>query len=572
MLRPTPRNPNACFACKKRKKRCVVREDQASYHPEQIRVPIKHRLPERMSSTKDVHQTTSLDFYKSVLMEFLGPAHSLRSAQNSGGNSAANGPNVVETQPRDPEPRIFDLPALQNSAPEDYQYLYNKGCLTLPPLSLRNQLLQAYIKWIHPLLPLLDVSGFLQEVLLHDDRRFRSPLLYQSVMFAGSAFLDSDHILATGYSELIHLRQALFQNCKASYPFIQTQSLTLLTNWYSLPECKDPWYWLGLALSAAHRAGLHEEQDDPLEIPQSPALRRRVWWCLYIGDKIISLGVRKPTQIRQGHYNVRSPKAGDLDIDNIDYAALEYVLGPSVRILMPQSQCRPLLEMLYIEQVQLCHCISPILEHIYEGSWVPGASGRAYGASGLAYLPLRPKGVVHERTVRFCEDLLGSWITNLHPQTQSNILSLTPHTQMDDLETVSFLHYAYLGLVYRATVMTLYQPLMGLDIPPVGAQVFEPPSLGTRYPLHSIALQITTSLEFLQAVGLLSYLPGSSVTPMLFATAHHVKCRTSDDVEVRTQAQTACQASRNLAVQLLRTYPAAELVLLFISNSSAGPQ
>ncbi|KAL6228612.1 hypothetical protein BDW75DRAFT_246551 [Aspergillus navahoensis] len=150
--------------------------------------------------------------------------------------------------------------------PADYRYLKLKHALTLPPLPLRNQILRAYTRWVHPLLPLLDLTRFMHQVIMDDDRYFPSPLLYQSVMFAGSAYLDTHDIKAAGYASALELRQTLFQKARLLYdfdtesdPFVETQALVLLTTWYATAEGKDPWHCLGPALSAAHRAGLNLE-------------------------------------------------------------------------------------------------------------------------------------------------------------------------------------------------------------------------------------------------------------------------------------------------------------------------
>jgi hypothetical protein len=88
------------------------------------------------------------------------------------------------------------------------------GALNMPSVSLRNEILRAYITWIHPLLPLLDLPKFLQDLLLQNDCAFDHPALYQTVMFAGSAFLDIKDVRLGGYNTLLKLRQALFQKTK----------------------------------------------------------------------------------------------------------------------------------------------------------------------------------------------------------------------------------------------------------------------------------------------------------------------------------------------------------------------
>lgn len=97
---------------------------------------------------------------------------------------------------------------------ETVEFLRSKGALTVPPLEFRNKLLEAYAKWIHPQLPVLDLPNFLREVILAPDSGFSSPLLYQPVMFAGSAFVELQHLHAAGYSSRLEARKSLFDKAR----------------------------------------------------------------------------------------------------------------------------------------------------------------------------------------------------------------------------------------------------------------------------------------------------------------------------------------------------------------------
>lgn len=88
-----------------------------------------------MAEVPGIHSTSPLDHYISITHELLGPAFDIRE------------PGL---------PGIFQKLAL-NISDENFQYLRIKGALSPPPLELQNQILQAYIKWIHPLLLVLDL-------------------------------------------------------------------------------------------------------------------------------------------------------------------------------------------------------------------------------------------------------------------------------------------------------------------------------------------------------------------------------------------------------------------------------
>jgi hypothetical protein len=109
------------------------------------------------------------------------------------------------------------------------------------------------------------------------------------------------------------------------------------------------------------------------------------------------------------------------------------------------------LGMLYLKQV-LGRCIGAIIQHIYHGSWVPGLTSSVYCS-------LIPRSTVHQHAVVFCENLLTSWIAGIPSpfRNHENFLSLNPNKE--DVDTIVLFHMAYLGLLYRASRIPLYQPL-----------------------------------------------------------------------------------------------------------------
>lgn len=88
--------------------------------------------------------------------------------------------------------RAFALPPFIKPSPpripiEDLEFLAKKGALKLPEESLRNELLKAHFKFVHPFMPLLDRKEFMEVVAGHDTTKKIGLLLFQAVMFAGSA-------------------------------------------------------------------------------------------------------------------------------------------------------------------------------------------------------------------------------------------------------------------------------------------------------------------------------------------------------------------------------------------------
>lgn len=109
-----------------------------------------------------------------------------------------------------PLPHYFK-PLPSRITPDDIEYLDKKGALSIPGTILRNELLRAYIEYVHGYMPLLDLREFLGALGRQDGSiKPISLLLFQAVMFAGTAFIDLKHLRHAGYATRKEARKAFF--------------------------------------------------------------------------------------------------------------------------------------------------------------------------------------------------------------------------------------------------------------------------------------------------------------------------------------------------------------------------
>ena len=93
--------------------------------------------------------------------------------------------------------RVFEPPHFIKPTParipiEDLEFLAKKGALQLPEENLRNELLRAHFKFVHPFMPLVNRKEFMEITMgLGSSGRKIGLLLFQAVMFTGSAVGDS---------------------------------------------------------------------------------------------------------------------------------------------------------------------------------------------------------------------------------------------------------------------------------------------------------------------------------------------------------------------------------------------
>jgi hypothetical protein len=111
---------------------------------------------------------------------------------------------------------------------DDVEYLAKKGALTVPEVSLRNELLRSYLEYVHPFMPLLELHDFLSIIERGNGAAGKlSLLLFQAVMFAGTAFVGMSHLENAGYKTRKAARKVFFQKTRVR----MNQFLTDLPKW-----------------------------------------------------------------------------------------------------------------------------------------------------------------------------------------------------------------------------------------------------------------------------------------------------------------------------------------------------
>lgn len=109
----------------------------------------------------------------------------------------------------------FISPLPGKMAPEDVVYLHSKGAFTLPDETLQRALLHAYVEFVHPYMPLLELNSFLQVVSSHDGSNGTiSLLLYHAVMFAAASFVPAKYLKAVGFSRRREARKTFFMKAR----------------------------------------------------------------------------------------------------------------------------------------------------------------------------------------------------------------------------------------------------------------------------------------------------------------------------------------------------------------------
>ncbi|KAL2012772.1 hypothetical protein VTN00DRAFT_297 [Thermoascus crustaceus] len=520
--------------------------EQGQHMPHLIYQTQAHRInPEeqrrrRMAQNPAVPTTVPLDNVTSSIQQLLDPSFAASRA------------------PRGFLPDyIRGLP--QRLQPEDIDYLAAKGALTIPDLGLRNELLKSYIHYVHTYMPLLDLEEFLQTIARNDGIHRMSLLLFQAVMFAGTAFIDLKHLRAAGYQTRKAARKVFFQRARLLYDFDYevdrislVQALLLMTYWYETPDDqKDTWHWMGVSLSLAHTIGLHRDPGNSGMDLRRQRLWKRIWWSTYTRDRLIALGMRRPMRIKDDDCDVPMLSLDDFEFKPFPPEVVSMV--GNCEILQNVNHQREL-AMMFIEKAKLCLCVSHVLSAQYS------VLSHKFGGTTETTMMLVPKKSAAETfEVRRCDQELEEWQANL----PAEIRYAPPvSSKLTEAEEVLHSHRALLQMVYLTTSSALHRPqvLPATPFPTVEAELQDL----SRHKVRHAAVEITNIAQDLHSLNLTRYLPTTGVTVLLPAVIIHLLDIKSNDPSVRmTSLQRFYQCMRILQ-RLREIYASADFATSFL--------
>lgn len=352
-------------------------------------------------------------------------------------------------------------------------------------------------------------------------------------------------------------RQLLYDFDYESDRLVLVQALLLMTFWYETPDDqKDTWHWMGVAISLAHTIGLHRNPANSLMPPWRQKLWKRIWWSCFVRDRLIALGMRRPTRIQDGDFDVPMLQERDFEIEAL----------PEQNDILP-AECRVIrdvdmqkqLALLCIEKAKLCVCVSRMLKAQYSVLHRDGI--RADNTTDSTMMLLPKKTLDNVETVHMVDVELRSWLNNLPPTCQYR--PLTAYDVQDGRSTVA-VQRNLLHMVYHTTVSALHRPQFlpssEPNAPPVSRQVQEM----SRMRVRDAASQITQMAAELHQFHVERYLPTSGVTVILPAMIIHLLEMKSPLQDVRQKATKGFRQCMRVMEKLRDIYAAADFATGFL--------
>lgn len=479
--------------------------------------------------------------------------------------------NAVHTPPESTPPSLPDFvkPFPERIGPDEVQYLHAKSALSIPDRELRTALLQGYVDFVYPFMPTIDLNDFLG-IVEYEDGAFGkvSLLVFQAIMFAGSAFVDMSYLKRAGFQRRQDARKAFYTKARLLYDFdyeddriYLLQALLLMTYWYESPnDQKDTWHWMGIAISVATSIGLNKDPSRGTLDKSRRHLWKRLWWSCVIRDRLIAIGMRRPLRIKSSEHNVPMLTVEDFPLKPIPQ---DITCVSEDCVVARDESMRRKLALLCVAKAQFGDCIS----HVLSTQYSQATSSRS--SAGIQTEYLLPKHKDQEGTeITTCDTELTSWLSNLPPNAQlpADDEDLSECTPASRCEAPLILNRALLHMVYYMTLSALYRPQASptdVSLTPWEDLARNGPTT-PRDTVRYAAFRITHIAQSLLKHGLGRYLPTTGVTVLQPAIISHMMDIKSPHPDVRTQGLRGFCQSIEVLNRLRDIYAGAEYSMLII--------
>ncbi|KAK7608361.1 fungal-specific transcription factor domain-containing protein [Phyllosticta paracitricarpa] len=365
--------------------------------------------------------------------------------------------------------------------------LHTRGAFLLPPRALCDELVEAFFKWVAPVVPVINRSRFMRQY--RDPRNPPSLLLLQAILLAGSRVCNNPQLMDSSGSTtpaamtFYKRAKALFDANYEDDRVTIVQALILMGWYWEGPEVglmsesdvtKNVFYWSRVAIVVAQGSGMHRSVEGSQLSRADKRLWKRIWWTLFSRDRSVAVALGRPVAIDPEDSDVEMISEDDFIEDDPDRPA--------------EFNPDPVHVQFFINYVKLCEIMGLVLSQQYSVASKfrrTNAMDLTHSDMALAdWLQHCPKEVYWEKPRHHF------WSALLHAN-----------------------YYTTLCLLHRA------------HMPPAGSPRAEPMEQ-TAYPSRTIAYQaagmITSIIQSLQSHDELRCTPAFIVYSLFSALIMHV--------------------------------------------------
>lgn len=312
---------------------------------------------------------------------------------------------------------------------------------------------------------------------------------------------------------------------------------------------------MGVATSVAHTIGLHRNPDNTNLDTKRVKLWKRIWWSTYMRDRLIALGMRRPTRIKTEDFDVPMLTLDDFELAPIPEGIT--CIPADCRVARDVDLQRQL-AIMCIEKARLCLCISHVLSKQY--CVLNNNHGLQNDRTTMMLLPKKLDPATSE--VKTCDEELQKWVEELPEEAK--------YSDKPSGEASLDLNRSLLHMVFFTTLSALHRPQVlpnsqgGPASTPAKVNVESDLLDVSRRNVRRAASAITSIAQRLDTAGLVRYLPTTGVTVLLPAIIIHLlDIKAPEEETRRTSLRGFCQCMAVMG-KLRDLYAAADYSVAFL--------
>lgn len=338
---------------------------------------------------------------------------------------------------------------------------------------------------------------------------------------------------------------------------ILVQALLLMTYWYETPDDqKDTWHWMGVAISLAHTIGLHRNPGATGMPPAKQKLWKRIWWSCFMRDRLIALGMRRPTRIKDEDFDVPMLVESDFEIQTLPET--NTTIPPECTVMRDTNMQRELTR-ICIAKAELCLCISHMLKTQYSVLIRDPLKPENTTSSTMMLFP--NKDLDNARAVETVDQELKDWAESLPATCQYRSIN---QSEIQNGRSTLAVQRTLLHMAYQTTISALHRPQF------LPASPMQPPTTSrqvqeeSRSKVRNAAMQITRMANDLHHYRLDRFLPTTGVTVILPAMIIHLLEMKNPSEESRQRATHGFRRCMRVMERLREMYSAADYATAFL--------
>ncbi|KAJ5161969.1 hypothetical protein N7492_007361 [Penicillium capsulatum] len=182
---------------------------------------------------------------------------------------------------------------------------------SLPPKEIADELTRQYLGCVHSVLPVLHWSSFMAEY----EKVYQAGSLlgvsseWAAVLFAVFA-CGAVHTLNPNREErgkeYVRISCGIIDVWQDNFNLDRVRAALLASVFlYEVNSKSASWVWIGSAVRVAQEIGLHIAAPQPSSVDTE--MRKRLWWCLYLWDRLLALEMGKPVLINEKDCSTEFP-------------------------------------------------------------------------------------------------------------------------------------------------------------------------------------------------------------------------------------------------------------------------